>query len=203
MLTIGENITAEDHADHKTTIVIKPHVAKWKLILMASWLVGFTFVGIYMFWILFGGVYTLEVISDNIEDTRDKQLIYTIVFLGFWFYFEYKTLKATLWFLYGRELIKLDRESLTYKKSILGYGKASSFFYDNMKNIHLFTSDNTSFGQFFENAIWSQGTDGIIFNYFGKEKSFGKRLDEKSSKLLLRFIDDRIKKLRKVKSKVD
>lgn len=199
-MQIGDNISTEDHIDNKTTIVIKPKVARWKLILMTAWLLGFTFVGIYMFWILFGGVYSLEVISDNIEDTRDQQLIYTIVFLGFWFYFEYKTLKAVLWFQYGKELIKLDREGMIYKKSILGYGRAYTFFYENMKNFRVFENDNTSFGQYFENAIWSQGTDGLIFNYFGKEKALAKRVDEKNSKLLLRFIDDRVKKLRKVKS---
>lgn len=198
-MQIGDRITTEDHSD-KTTIVIYPKIAPWKLALFSLWIAGFTFVGFYMIWILLGGVYSLEVIGDNVEDIRDQQLVYTIVFLGFWAYFEYKSVKSLLWFRYGREFIKLDRDSLTHKRSVFGYGKAHSYFYDNMKNFRLFENDATSFGQFFENAIWSQGTDGLIFSHFGKDKSFGRRLDEKSAKLLLRFIEDKVKNLRKKKS---
>lgn len=197
-MQIGDRITTEDHAD-KTTIIIYPKVAAWKLALLGIWVAGFTFVGIVMFWILFGGVYSLEVIGDNVEDIRDQQLVYTIVFLGFWMYFEYKSVKALLWFRFGKELIKLDKEALTHKRSVFGYGKAHSFFYENMKDFKVFETDSTSFGQFFENAIWSQGTDGLVFTYFKKDKSFGKRLDEKTSKLLLRFIDDKVKMWRKKK----
>lgn len=197
-MNIGERITTSDQPEY-TSIIIYPYIEKWKLILLALWVAGFTFVGAYMFYILFGGVYSLEVVSDNIEDTRDQQLVYTIVFLGFWFYFEYKTLRALLWYKFGREFVRLDSDALTHKRSIFNYGKAHRYFYENIKKMRQFENDNTTFGQFFENAIWSLGTDGIIFEYFKKEKTFGRRLSEKDGKLLLRFIEDKVKTLRKKK----
>lgn len=199
IMLIGDRISTEDHSNY-TTIIIYPKIESWKLILFSLWVAGFTFVGFYMIYILTGGIYSLEVIGDNVEDIRDQQLVYTIVFLGFWLYFEYKSVKQLLWFRFGKELIKLDTDMLTHKRSILGYGRAHSYFYDNMKNFALFKNDATSFGQFFENAIWSQGTDGLVFSYFNKDKSFGKRLDEKTSRLLFRFIEDKVKSLRKKKS---
>lgn len=195
---IGDRISTEDHND-STTVIIYPKIQNWKIILLALWVAGFTFVGAVMFYYLFGGVYSLEVISDQAEDIRDQQLVYLIVFLGFWAYFEYKTVKALLWFRYGREFIRLSGDSLSHKRSILGYGRSNSYFYENIKNLKTIEQDNTSFGQFFENATWGLGTDSISYSYHNKEKSFGRRLDEKSARLLLRFMDDRIKKLRKKK----
>jgi len=195
---IGERISTEDHPD-KTTIIIYPKLEGWKLILLTVWVLGFTFIGIVMIYLLAGGIYNLEVVADNVEDWRDQQLVYLIVFLGFWLYFEFKTVKALLWYRFGREFIRLDRDSLTHKRAILGYGKSVKYFYDNIKSMHPFKSDSTSFGQFFENAYWSLGTDAVIFVHFNKEKSFGRRLDEKTTKLLIRFIEDKVKVLRRKK----
>ena len=69
-----------------------------------------------------------------------------------------------------------------------------------MKGMQPFKSDSTSFGQFFENAYWSLGTDAVVFMYMNKEKSLGRRLDEKTTRLLIRFIEDKVKTLRKKKS---
>jgi len=195
---IGDRISFEDHKD-ATTIIIYPKLQRWKEWLLTFWVMGFTFIGAVMIYLLFGGIYSLEVVADDIEDVRDQQLIYTIVFLGFWAYFEYKVLRALLWYKFGKELLKIDNDALTVKKSTFGYGRAMRYFYENIKNFHLFKNDTTSFGQFFENAYWSLGTDALIFDYYGKAKSFGRKLDEKSAKLLMRLIDDRIKNLRKKK----
>ena len=195
---IGDRISTED-SEKSTSIIIFPKIERWKEWLLTFWVMGFTFVGAVMIYLLFGGVYSLEVVSDNVEDTRDQQLVYTIVFLGFWFYFEYKTVKALLWYKFGKELVKIDTEALSIKKSTFGYGKANRYFFENIKNFHHNKPDDTSFGQFFESAYWSLGIDSLVFEYFGKSKSFGRRLDEKNSRLLMRFIDDRIKNLHKKK----
>jgi len=195
---IGDRISTEDHPDF-TTIIILPKLQRWKEWLLTVWVAGFTFIGAVMIYLLFGGIYSLEIVADDVEDLRDQQLIYTIVFLGFWAYFEFKTVKALLWYKFGKELIKIERDALTIKRSTLGYGKSNRYFFDNIKNFHQIKHDETGFGQFFENAYWSLGTDALVFDYFTKPKSFGRKLEEKDARLLLRFMDDRIKVLRKKK----
>ena len=195
---IGDRISTEDHPGY-TTIIIFPKIQRWKEWLLTLWVVGFTFIGSVMIYILAGGVYSLEVVGDNVEDVRDQQLVYAIVFLGFWAYFEYKTVKALFWYKFGKELIRIDTEALTIKRSTFGYGKAHRYFFENIKEFHQEKPDNTSMGHFFENAYWSLGTDSLLFKYFGKARGFGRRLDEKEGRLLMRFIDDRIKTLRKKK----
>jgi len=195
---IGDRISMEDQSD-STTIVILPKIQRWKEWLLTIWVAGFTFIGAVMIYLLLGGIYSLQVVGDNVEDIRDQQLVYTIVFLGFWAYFEFKVVKALLWYKFGKELIKIDRDTLWIKRSVLSYGKSHRYFFDNIKNFHLIKHDDTGFGQFFENAYWSLGTDALTFDYFTKAKSFGRKLDEKTANLLMRFMDDRIKTLRKKK----
>lgn len=190
---IGDRISVQD-SDGITTIVIEPKRTWWKEILLTLWVLGFTFVGLVMLYSLatnFSGVNYDEMPT---EDQIRNQTIYAVVFLSFWAYFEYKTVKALLWYRFGKELIRIDGDGFTLKKSILAYGKANRYFFENMKEFQQRVDEATSFGAYFENAYWALGTDAIIFNHHKKVISFGRRVDAKSGRLLVRLIDDRIKK---------
>jgi hypothetical protein len=190
---IGDRISFEDH-NNVTTIVILPKRVLWKEILLMIWVLSFTFVGLSMIYLVLTNFGSLDYTEPVPQETKDDQLIYGIVFIGFWAYFEYKTVKSLLWYRYGKELIKINDTDLTIKKAILTYGKANRYLFENIKNFQMRKDEATSFGAFFENAFWSLGTDSLIFNYFKKAITFGRRLDEKSTRLLIRLIDDRVKK---------
>jgi len=197
---IGDRISFEDNQG-VTTIVINPIRVWWKEILLTVWVASFTFIGLFMLYMLLTNFAGLKYDGQPTQDDVDNQIIYGIVFLGFWSYFEYKTLKALLWYRAGKELIRIDTDGFFLKKSILSYGKSRPYFFENMKDFHQRKEEKTSFGAFFENAYWALGTDSLVFNYNGKQKSFGRRLDPKNSRLLLRLIDDRVKKRLKGKKK--
>ena len=63
-----------------------------------------------------------------------------------------------------------------------------------MKEFQQRVEEETSFSNFFENAYWAMGSDAIVFNHYKKIISFGRRVEDKSARLLVRLIDDRIKK---------
>lgn len=193
---IGDRISTEDHPK-STTVVIYPLKSKWKEGLLFAWVLGFTFVGLVMWYIMFAGVDILNAPEDRSVEDMEKQTIWLIVFLGFWTYFEYKTVKAWLWYRFGKELLMIDTESLSVKRSIFSYGKAKRYYFENIKKMNVRPMEDTNFSQFFENAYWTLGMDRIEFEYFGKTQSFARRLDDKSSKLLLRFLDDRMKKMKR------
>jgi hypothetical protein len=197
---IGDRISVEDQ-NGATTIVIRPLRVWWKEILLTIWVAGFTFVGLFMIYMLASGFAGLNYDGAPTEDQVNNQFIYGIVFLGFWSYFEYKTLKSLLWYRFGKELILIDNDGFSLKKSILSYGKANRYFFENMKEFHQTKEEPTSFGNFFENAYWSLGTDALVFTYNKKGKSFGRRVDRKNGKLLLDLIDDRVKKRLKKRKK--
>lgn len=190
---IGDRISVQD-IDHITTIVIHPVRVWWKEILLTLWVTGFTFVGLVMIYMLMTDFASLQYDVAPTDDDIRNQVIYAIVFLSFWAYFEYKILKALLWYRFGKELIRIDGDGFTLKKSILSYGKANRYFFENMKEFQQRVEEETSFSNFFENAYWAMGSDAIVFNHYKKIISFGRRVDDKSARLLVRLIDDRIKK---------
>ena len=91
----------------------------------------------------------------------------------------------------------IDSEALMVKRSILSYGKAHRYFFENIKKLRYEKEDNTSLNQFLSNAYWSMGLDVFKLDYKNKSRSFGRRIEEKDAKLLLRFVNDRIKKRKK------
>ncbi|MBD3636309.1 MAG: hypothetical protein HUJ25_03125 [Crocinitomicaceae bacterium] len=194
---IGDRISMEDH-EKSSTVVILPKRVLWKDILLISWVVCFSFAGLYVIYLLFfGGINELKVGENFDQDIREQQIIYLAIFTGFWFYFEYVTLKTMLWYLFGKELIMIDTEGLWVKRSILSYGKSHRFFFENIKKLRYEKGDDTSLNQFLNNAYWSLGSDALFLEYKTKKKSFGRRLEEKEAKLLLRYINDRMKKWRR------
>lgn len=184
----------EDH-EKSTTIVILPKRVLWKDILLMSWVAGFTFVGVYVIYLLFfGGINELKVGENFDQEIREQQIIFLAIFTGFWVYFEYMTVRVVLWYLFGKELIMIDSEALMVKRSILTYGRANRYFFENIKKFRHEKPDMTSLNQFLNNAYWSMGSDVYQLDYKGKKKSFGRRIEDKEAKLLLRFINDRMKK---------
>lgn len=188
----------EDH-EKSTTIVILPKRVLWKDLILFTWVLSFTFVGFYVIYTLFfGDLNNPDVETAQFdEDERGKFIIFLAVFLGFWVYFEYLTLKSALWYLFGKELLLLNSDGILVKRSILSYGKAHRYFNENIKKIWYEKPDTMSINHFFSNAYWALGSDALFIEHKEKKKSFGRRLDEKEAKQLLKFILDRMKKWRK------
>lgn len=197
--TIGQRIT---YFEDKTacSIIITPLRVRWKEAVLFGWLLAYSIVGLYMMYLLFFGMDTIDnsgIEGDPIE-TLKNQKIYLTVFIAFWAYFEYKVLRGFLWLVAGKELLRITPTEISIKQSIFGYGKAHKYFTENIKNMGMVEHKSFSFGFDYENAFWRQGTDSLIFSVSGKEVGFAKKIEEKEANLLLRLIKDRIKKLSKL-----
>ena len=197
---IGDRISTITEKKY-TSIIVYPKRTRWKEALLFAWVIAFSIVGFYMLYLLIGG--GLEKIDntglegDSAELLRNQK-IYVGVFVGFWIYFEYKVVKGLMWLTLGKELISITTDSLTIKNSILSYGKSHSYFFENIKGMGLVEHQKLSFGFDYENAFWRKGTDSIIFEHRTKSISFGRKLNDHDSRLLYRYIIDRIKKQSKV-----
>lgn len=186
MKKIGDRVTFEDHKNH-TTIVIAPASEAWKNAILLSWILAWTYVGIYILYNLISGSFD-----------KDQQ-IYFVTFLVFWFYFEYRSIKAFLWIKYGKELMKIDDQYLTFKKSIRKYGKAHKFFLENVKKLNVIEQNESKFIKAFENSYWELGKETMQFEAMGKSIKFGRKLSEQETKLLFKVIEKRLnQKLKKL-----
>lgn len=192
---IGERITTYTDKEY-TSIIVYPKRTRWKEALLFAWVMAFSAIGFYMIYLLFGGIDTIDNtgLQGDSEEILRNQKIYVGVFVGFWLYFEYKVVKGLLWVVFGKELIRITTDSINIKNSILSYGKSYRYFYENLKGMDLVKHERLSFGFDYENAFWRKGSNSIIFEHRGKSVSFGRKLDEKDSRLLFRFIQDRMKK---------
>jgi hypothetical protein len=196
---IGDRISYIDDKS-SCSIVILPKRVRWKEAVLFAWLLAYSFVGLYMIYLLFFGLHTIDNtgIEGNPEEILKNQKIYLTVFIAFWAYFEYKVVRGFLWLVKGKELIKIAGGELIIKQSIFNYGKANKYFIDNVKNFELVEHKSFSFGFDYENAFWRQGTDSLILSVNGKDIGFGKKLNTKDANLLLRLMKDRMKKLSKL-----
>ncbi len=187
MKWIGKRISFVDDKD-KATIVVYPQDISWLKAVMGAWVGMWLAIGATVIWSFF----TFEL--------SQQETIILIVFLTFWAYYAFRVTKSFFWLMWGKELIKIDEVSLTYKRSIRGYGKAVPYYLENISKIRVFQPKERSIQSAWEKSPWIKGGERIEFDYMGKVIRFGYKLEEKETKQLFKFItkkmDDRLKKIK-------
>ena len=179
MKWIGERISFVDEKT-KTTIVIEPDRNFWINGMMGAWLA---------MWYTIGGIVLWALLSLGL---KKQETIILIVFLSFWIYYAVKVTRSFLWLMYGKELIKIDETSFHFKKSIKSFGKSIPYYFENIKSLTLRIPEKNSIQVVWESSPWVNGGERITFEYFGKEISFGRKLNEKDAKLLFNLVSKRI-----------
>jgi hypothetical protein len=128
---------------------------------------------------------------------QEKLII--IIFLCFWTYYTYKVGKALFWLMWGKELIKIDSDGLTYKKSIKGFGKSNNFFLENIEKMDVVFPKDNSIQAIWENSPWIQNAERIHFQYINKNIRIAKKLNEKDTSVLFKLITKKIEECLKKK----
>lgn len=187
MKWIGERISFVDDK-MKTTIVIYPENVTWIKGVMGAWVGMWYAIGAIMVWSL--AVLTLT----------EQEQIAVIVFLVFWSYYAFRVSRTFLWLLWGKELIKIDEVSLTYKRSVRKFGKATPYFLENIHKIRIHQPKERSIQAVWEQSPWISGGERMEFDHMGKVIRFGRKLKQKDCELLFKLITKRIEeRLRKLK----
>lgn len=187
MKKIGERITWHDEKEF-STVVILPENNSLKNGLLLAWT---------LMWLFIGGYFAFEFTNRH---TQNEQIA-LVVFLSFWAYFAYKVGRATLWQLYGKELLRIDSISMSYKRSIFKYGKAQVFYLENIRKLRVDEVKNTNLVAQFEDSIWVVGGERLSFDYMGKLIRLARKLDEKDTVILFKFISKRVDMFLKKKEK--
>ena len=179
MKWMGERISFVDEKD-KTTIVIYPDAEGWVKAVMGAW------VGM---WLCIGGVVMWSFTA--LELTGQEKIILAI-FLTFWGYYALRVTRTWFWLIWGKELIKIDEVALSYKKSVRKIGAARAYYIENISKIRLHQPKEKSIQTAWEKSPWIVGGERIEFDYMGKLIKLGRKLNEKDSKQLFRFITKKI-----------
>lgn len=179
MKWIGKRISYLDQ-DHKTTFVIEPENVGIVKILMGVW---------FFMWITIGGA---VIWGWNHFSLKQQEQLILVVFMVFWVYYLIRVGRSYAWIMAGKEMLKIDKISLTIKNSIKGYGKAHEYFLENITKVRVSVPKQNSFQAAWENSPWIRGGERIEFEYMGKTIRFGRKLDEQESKLLFQIITKRL-----------
>lgn len=189
MKWIGERISFVDEKQ-RTTIVIQPNQVTWVNGLMGAWFAMWMAIGATMTWAYF-----------NLNLTDQESLI-LVVFMVFWLYYAVRVGRSFFWLMWGKELIKIDEVSLSYKKSIKSYGKATQYYLENIHKIRMFHPKERSFQTAWESSPWVRGGERLEFDYMGKVIRFGRKLDKQDAELLFKLVTKRVEeRIRQAKKK--
>ena len=175
MKLIGDRVSYKVHEDY-STIVISTNIDKWKETILLTWLLGWTIYGSVFFYFLFAG-----------DLTREEKLM-LLVMCVFWLFFEIRIGKTYLWRKSGMEFIRIDKDLMTIKKSIKGFGKAIPYQLGRIKNVQGLEVNPKGFSKAMNDSFWVIGQGTVRFFYNEKEVRFGSQLGTKDAEKLARAV---------------
>ncbi len=175
---IGKRISIQPK-ENELSIVILSFQDKVKNIFLFAWL---------FLWSLSGVIVLIQYFLLTNPDTKPA----IIVWMGFWVYFEYKTIKAYRWRKFGKEIIKIRDGKLFYKRDVAGKGKIKEYQSDFIKDLRVIESKENSFFENLNDSYWVIANEKLAFDYYGAEIKFGLQLDETDAKTLVRLIKNKM-----------
>ncbi|MBL7956042.1 MAG: hypothetical protein JNJ91_13490 [Flavobacteriales bacterium] len=184
MEIVSERVSI-DRADGRLSVVISARLPKSKEALLVAWFIAW----------LASGVYVAIARAGLPEGDPKRQ--FWLVFLAFWAYFLVRVGRAVLWRLKGFELWRLKDGVFTVKDSIFGYGKANTYFVENIQKLGALNIDATSFKYQLTDSFWTIGGERLGFEHLGRKVIFGKGLNEAESKRVLYVLQEALKAARK------
>jgi hypothetical protein len=164
-----ENINGEK------IITIKPYSEKWKTNLMVIWLILWSACGLVILSVFFSNV-------------SKEQKLFFLVYLAFWFYFEWKILSVIRWRNSGEEILKINDETIVYEKRTAGRGIPIEVRKENIKSIETKPLNPVSFAAVFNNSYWMEGAETIIIEHKTGKISFGLQLNDSEQKKIIKVL---------------
>lgn len=145
-------------------------------------------------WFILWTIAGMIVISQLFGSYDRNQKVFFLVWLAFWFYFEAKIGKALLWRKSGVENIVIDREKFRLSFDVPFGTRIYEYKIGDVRNFHSLEKDKGLLIKNYFDSFWVVGGESIGFFVHGKLQSFGRQLDEDTSKQLLKKIIHKIDK---------
>ena len=169
---ISERVSIE-RSDGRLSVVISARLSRRKRFALLAWVSA---------WLICGALIMHE---RSKVPAGDPLRQYLLAFLAFWLYFMLQTGRAALWRLKGIELWRVKDGRLTIKDSILGFGRATEYFAENIKGLGLLNIDRGSWKWQWNESAWMIGGERLGFEHSGKKVAFGKSLTDEEARALV------------------
>ncbi len=180
MKIIGERISILEK-DGLLSVVILPARDNKKLFFMFLWLMAWTVCGV----IVMAYYFKLQ--------TKEQKL-FTIVYLSFWLYFEFKITRAFIWRRWGREKLWIQNGFVHYQQEVNGKGRIKKFDRELIESFEYIDTANHNFSDFINQSFWIKGGERIKFECQGRQIRLGLQLKDQEAKNLLKALNAFLKK---------
>ncbi|MBV6405050.1 MAG: hypothetical protein IT228_01435 [Flavobacteriales bacterium] len=167
-----------------TTVVISPRLPRGQQALLLAWTVAWTCCGI-----------AVAIVGLGLPAGRERS--FALAYLAFWAYFEYRLVRVLLWRLKGFEKWRVKDGVLTVKDDILGFGRATDHFVENIREPGLLAVDRRSWAWQLNGSFWVMGGERIGFEHHGRKVALGKGLTEQEAVRLVKVLKEALRQARR------
>lgn len=175
MKVIGERISILKK-DGLLSVVILPTTDKRKLFLMFLWLLAWSVCGTIVF-------------VNYFRMSNDQARIFTIVYLSFWAYFEYKIARAYIWKRWGKEKLWIQNGVLHYQREVNGRGKIKEYSLELVGKLRLIELSHTSFADTINQSFWIKGGERLEFDSQAQTVRLGMQLNDEEARSVMREVN--------------
>ena len=152
------------------------------------------------YWLIWSLLWTscgIIVLVQYLQEVDADRKIFLLVFLGFWIYFQYKSVYLLCWKWKGREFIKIRKDILLVGKRIFGKGKALRFGWEGVRDFKKVEQPASSALNVLKSIDIFTTQNKLSLLYFGKEYSFGNELSGEDTRELFSLLKREIRKFKK------
>lgn len=182
---ISDKISYKSDGD-TLQVVILGRIERWKEALLTAWLIAWIFCGA----VVIRGYFLSAV--------REERMMY-LLFLLFWAYYLWRVGRVWLFRRGGNELVRMEGDELTLKRSFFTYGKARTYQIANIRDFKPIELSKRSFAYTYENGWWVLGGEKLGFDYQGRLVKFAMQLKDEEAAELYRLVAERFRKASKTK----
>ena len=175
-----QRITVKEK-DNTLEIVVLPFMDPFKQKVLATWILFWSFIGVYL-------IYELLFAAG----ARELKL-YLLVWLAFWAYLEFKTVKAYRFRNNGMETIAVKEGKFIYVRQIGGRGLDQVFDTTWIQEIRKVDESPNSFFGFMSKSYWTLNNESLEMLYKGRSIRFGLDLNDQESQQIVGKIKSKIK----------
>ncbi len=175
MKVIGERISILKK-ENVVSVVILPTTDKNKLRLLMLWLIAWTVCGIIVFANYF-----------KITDYNSK--LFIIIYLSFWFYFEFNIMRAFIWKKFGKEKLWIQDGVLHYQREVNKKGKIQEYNLDLISKLQLVELKPTRFSDVVNQSFWVKGGERLEFSAQARIVRLGMQITDEEARSIMREIN--------------
>lgn len=157
--------------DNVLSIVILPGLDKKRLAAILVWLISWTLCGIVM------GI-------GYFETKQEDAKLFILVYLSFWFYFEYNIIRSYFWKRSGKEKLWIKAGTLHYQRELHQRGKIIEFETSLVNPVELIELRPARFMDTISQSFWIRGGERLSLQSQAKQIRFGMQLTDAEAKKL-------------------